>query len=215
VLAAARSSSEPVIGAACRFVPVKGLIYLLRAVALLRAQVCNFRVEIAGQGPEFATLKHESASLRLNDCVTFLGWQPNLAPMLTKWDLFIQPSLDEGFGIGILEAMAAGLPVVASRTGGIPELVADGHTGWLVPPRNPSALADRMRLLLAQPHLRTRMGAAGKARVRAHFCIVQMASRVSAIYDAILAGRRTRCSVHPGKSHLFAGISTPPDRTLS
>jgi glycosyltransferase involved in cell wall biosynthesis len=101
------------------------------------------------------------------------------------------PSLEEGFGIAALNAMAAGLPVVATSVGGIPELVVDEETGWLVPPRDSEALAGRLRLLLSNPEQRLRMGAAGYARVCDHFSVGQMTQNFAHLYDELLGDKRT------------------------
>lgn len=96
------------------------------------------------------------------------------------------PSLEEGFPIAALDAMAAGLPVVATPVGGVPELIEDGKTGWLVPPRNAEALAARLRSLLRDKELRLRMGAAGYACVRDHFRTEQMTANFAQLYDELL-----------------------------
>jgi glycosyltransferase involved in cell wall biosynthesis len=105
---------------------------------------------------------------------------------LARWDVFVLPSLEEGFPMAALDAMAAGLPVVATAVGGIPEIVEDGRTGWLVPPGHPGALGERIRLLLRNPDTRRAMGAAGRARVREHFSAERMVARFAEIYDGLL-----------------------------
>jgi glycosyltransferase involved in cell wall biosynthesis len=112
--------------------------------------------------------------------------------VLADWDVYVQPSLGEPFGIAALEAMAAGLPVVATSAGGLPELVEHGRTGWLIPPCDPSALADRLRSLLIDPGERHRMGIAGHVRARRAFSIDRMIGSISAIYDELLSGGEGR-----------------------
>jgi glycosyltransferase involved in cell wall biosynthesis len=119
--------------------------------------------------------------------VEFLGWRDDVEALLHRWDVFVMPSLEEGFGIAALEAMAAGLPVVATAVGGIPELVKDGETGWLVPPADPQALAGRLRSLLRDSGLRQAMGIAGHSRAQDHFSMDRMVENVSKIYDGILS----------------------------
>ncbi|MBI3765265.1 MAG: glycosyltransferase, partial [Ignavibacteriales bacterium] len=114
-----RRSSPLVIGTACRLVPIKGLVHLVRAMALLRKQMSEISLEIAGAGPERHALEAEVRLLDLTDGVTFLGWQDDLVSTMARWDVYSQPSLGEGFGIAALEAMASGLPVVASAVGGL------------------------------------------------------------------------------------------------
>jgi glycosyltransferase involved in cell wall biosynthesis len=181
-----RSATHPVVGTAARLVPIKGVLDLVRAFAVVRAEVADVRLEIAGSGPERPRLEHEIDVLRLAGAVKFLGWRPDLPQLLPSWDIFALASFDEGFGIAALEAMAAGLPVVATAVGGVPELVSDGNTGFLVPRGDVAALAARLRVLLLDPERRLAMGAAGRARARAEFSIERMVSAVAAVYDDVL-----------------------------
>jgi len=181
-----RTTTGRVIGTAGRLVPIKGIVYLVHALAVLRAEFPDLRLEIAGSGPERPALENEVQLLGLADCVTFLGWRADIVRAMTRWDVFVLPSLAEGFGITALEAMAAGLPIVATAVDGIPELVEDGRTGWLVPPGDPAALAERLHVLLLDPEQRRAMGAAGRARAQEHFSIDRMVTGISKIYDDIL-----------------------------
>ena len=104
--------------------------------------------------------------------VKFLGWIDDLPSLLSRWDIFVMPSLEEGFPIAALDAMAAGLPVVATAVGGVPELIEDGKTGWLVPPRDAEALASRLRLLSA-----TRSCARAWERLGMLACVIILAPR--------------------------------------
>ncbi|HEV2054416.1 MAG TPA: glycosyltransferase family 4 protein [Methylomirabilota bacterium] len=184
--AAGRTAS--VIGAAGRLVRLKGHADLLRAAALLRPGWPALRVEIAGEGPERPALQDEARRLGLESQVTFLGWQTDMGAALARWDVLVQPSLDEGFGLAALEAMAAGLPVVATRVGGLPEVVEEGSTGLLVASADPSSLATALERLLRNPDLGSAMGAAGRERARAHFSVERMVTSIAEIY-ASLAGR--------------------------
>jgi glycosyltransferase involved in cell wall biosynthesis len=175
-----------VIGVATRLVALKGISDLVRALPRIRADVPDVRLEIAGSGPELPHIENEARALGLSDSVTFLGWQADLAPLLSRWDVFVQPSLEEGLGISLLEAMAAGLPVVATAVGGLAEVVEDGRTGFLVPPREPAALADRVRCLLLDAERRHVMGTAGRARVRENFSVDRMVAAIAEIYDELL-----------------------------
>jgi glycosyltransferase involved in cell wall biosynthesis len=178
---------DTVIGIACRLVPVKGLTYLLQAIALLRAEFPTIRLEIAGVGPEQQAIEDQAVSLGIRDRVNLLGWHKQLEPLMARWDIFALPSLDEGFGAALVEAMAMGLPVVASAVGGLLEIVEEGQSGYLVPPADPEALARRLRTLLLDPALRCAMGSAGRERVLKHFSAAAMSSAFTAIYDEILA----------------------------
>jgi glycosyltransferase involved in cell wall biosynthesis len=176
-----------VIGVAGRLVPVKGHVHLLRAAALLRSAWPAFRIEIAGEGPLRVELQDEVRRLGLESHVTFLGWRADMDAALARWNALVQPSLEEGFGMAALEAMAAGLPVVATRVGGLPELVEHGATGLLVAPADPSALALAIERLLQDPDLASAMGAAGRKRAAECFSVERMVSATSEIYAALTA----------------------------
>ena len=184
-------TSEVILGTAGRLVELKGIEYLLRAAAALRQEFPALRVEIAGSGPYREKLEEAVTRAGLGEQVKFLGWIDDLTSVLPRWDAFVMPSLEEGFPIAALDAMAAGLPVVATSVGGIPELIEDGKTGWLVPPRDAEALTSRLRLLLSNPELRLSMGAAGYARVRDHFSAAQMAGSFAQLYDELLGSAGT------------------------
>jgi len=180
------SQRGAVLGTAGRLVPLKGIVYLIRALTVLRRVMPGVRLEVAGSGPERPSLEREAQLHDLGGNVSFLGWQMDLSRFMAGWDLYVQPSLGEPFGVAALEAMAAGLPVVCTAAGGLPEFVEHGRTGWLVPPRDPAALADRVCALLLDPEQRRRMGAAGRARVREHFSEDRMVRAISKIYDEVL-----------------------------
>ena len=140
----------------------------------------------AGAGPQREKLEETVFQLGLAGRVEFLGWVDDLQSVLPRWDVFVMPSLEEGFPIAALDAMAAGLPVIASSVGGIPELVVDGETGWLVPPADVEALVSRLRPMLRSPEQRRSMGAAAQARARERFNIAQMTENFSRLYDELL-----------------------------
>lgn len=175
-----------VVGAAGRFVPLKGLTHLLRAFREL-SDVPNVRLALAGDGPQRAELEREARELGLGDRVEFLGWESNLAPVFARWSIFVQPSLHDALPMTVLEAMAAGLPVVATSVEGLPEVVIDGETGLLVPPADSGALATAIRTLSLDGDLRSRLGAAARRRVEEHFSVEQMVDATLHVYDALLA----------------------------
>jgi glycosyltransferase involved in cell wall biosynthesis len=188
---------NPVIGTAARLVPLKGIVHLIRAFSFLRSEFPFVRLEIAGTGPEESALKQEAAKLGLDACVRFLGWQSDLTSLFAKWDMFVLPSLEEGFGIALVEAMAAGLPVIGTTVGGILEIVEHGKTGLLVTPGDPHALADQIATLLRDTEERKRLGLAGWARVRNNFSQESMVSAVEAIYERLLTVRPARTGNAP------------------
>jgi glycosyltransferase involved in cell wall biosynthesis len=184
-----RFSGSKILGIACRLVPIKGVVYAIRAFALLRHEFPEVRLEIAGDGPERALLEREVHSLGLARAVVFLGWHTNLAPLFAKWGALVHPSLDEGLPTVLLEAMAAALPVVATAVGGTHELVIDGQTGWLVPPRDPVSLARRLRDLLIAPRQGRAMGVAARARVSDCFSVERMVGELDVLYEGLLASK--------------------------
>lgn len=183
------SSGPPpptIIGAAARLVPVKGIEYLIRAFGLLHAEFPEAVLEIAGSGPMRSSLEELAQQLGLTNQVRFLGWLNDLARALARWDIYVLSSIQDGFPIAVLEAMGAGLPVVASNVGGLGEMLEDGRTGWLVRPADPPALADRLRALLANPDQRRAMGVAGRARAQDRFSEKGMAEAVGRVYNELL-----------------------------
>jgi hypothetical protein len=109
--------------------------------------------------------------------------------VMAGWDIFVLPSLDEGFGVAALEAMSAGLPVIASAVGGLCELVENGETGWLVSAAVPAEIAQRIRELVQDPHLREIMGIAGRQRALRNFTISRMVEQTIAVYDKLSASK--------------------------
>jgi glycosyltransferase involved in cell wall biosynthesis len=181
------NSRTVVIGTACRLVPQKGVHVLLRSFAKLLQRLDGARLEIAGDGPQRAWLNSECEGLGISHAVKFLGWRDDVPQLMRHWDIFALPTLDEAFGLAALEAMAAGLPVIASRVGGVPELVDDGVTGRLVRPGDVDALADALCWLAADRGRCEALGAAGSARAAQHFSASGMAGAIEAVYYELLA----------------------------
>ncbi len=183
-----RDSDAPVIGAVAHLEARKGHRYLLEAARLLKERGCRFRLALAGDGPLRPTLEALARSLALGEDVTFFGFVSDVPKFLAAIDIFVLPSLYEGLGVAALEAMAAGKVVVASRVGGLADLVEDSETGFLVPPGNTAALAAVLAKLLEEKGLRTAFGQKGAARVREQFTVEQMAQKNEQCYYAILEG---------------------------
>lgn len=166
--AAPRTSNGATIICVARQYPRKHIADLLQALLIVRTTVPGVRALIVGDGPEHQPLRQLAARLRLDDTVTFLGSLPTdeqVAACYRQGDIFCLPSVQEGFGIVFLEAMAAGLPIVATRSAAIPEVVPHGQAGILVPPGDCVALAAALVSLLLQPNRRAEMSAFGQAHV--------------------------------------------------
>jgi glycosyltransferase involved in cell wall biosynthesis len=178
----ALSGRPPVIGALSRLAKVKGYPYLLRAMPAVIAQIPEARLEIAGAGEDYDALRAEIDQLGLADVITLLGWQDDLNPLFARWRVFAAPSLMEGLGISILEAAMRGLPIVASRVGGVPELIEDGVTGLLVPPAEPQALADALVAMLTDGERASRLARAAAMRARTHFAPAIFEGAIREVY---------------------------------
>jgi glycosyltransferase involved in cell wall biosynthesis len=182
-----QASDSITLGTAGRLTPVKGIEFLLEAVSLLSRDGTSIRLDIVGEGAELPRLTRLSEELGLSEAVRFCGWMEDFTALADKWDVYVQPSLGEGFGMSILEAMAAGLPVVASMVGGIPEIVVDGATGILVPPANAEALAESISALAGDPAQRATMGDNGRARAQEDFSLEESTRAICQEYDRLLA----------------------------
>jgi glycosyltransferase involved in cell wall biosynthesis len=163
-----RRGGEIVIGNAGRLTKQKGQALLLEAAALLAKQPLPFRVLIAGAGELEAELKAQAERLGLSDRVEFLGFVTDMKAFHQSIDIFALPSLWEGFGFVLAEAMCMGLPVAAFDVSSIPEVVEHGETGLLCPPKG-EALATNLLALMQDEALRRRLGARGRERVLERF----------------------------------------------
>jgi glycosyltransferase involved in cell wall biosynthesis len=169
---------RPVVLCVARLYPRKRIQDLLFAMLLLRPKIPNLELRIVGHGPEWSRLVRLTSELGLDNAVVFLGEvsRSRLAEEYLRADCFCLPSVQEGFGIVFLEAMAAGKPVVACRAAAIPEVVPDGEAGALVPPRNPDALAAAIERVLSDPRLAKEWGEAGRQWVR-RFAVPRVTAR--------------------------------------
>jgi len=181
-----RNVAPPVIGCTARLHAKSDHATLLRAFARVSVRWPEARLLLLGRGPEEPRLRALAAALGISARVRFEGEQPDVAPYLSQMDVYVQPSVAEGMPNSVLEAMAAGLPVVATAVGGTPEVVLDGQTGLLVAPGDPSALADALLSLLADRRLAERFGRASRARVETHFGEGLMIRQMEALLDRLV-----------------------------
>jgi len=165
---------------------VKGQKYLLQAAPAILAEVPNAQLLIIGDGPLQSALRDLAVTLGIVDKVCFAGSREDVRAILPAIDILVSPSLSESFSISILETMAAEKPVVATEVGGIPELVEDRRTGLLVPPENPSAIAQAVVSLLTSPDKSRMFGVAGGQRLREFFTDEKMVRRHEEIYEFYL-----------------------------
>ena len=170
--------------------PKKGLRPFLSAAARVAAADPRARFVLIGDGPALHELERFAASLGLGDKVRFAGARTDAETLLPGLDLLVQPSLWEGFGLSALEGMAAGLPVVASRVGGVPEVIRDGVDGILVPPGDPVRLAEAMTAILRDPGRAARLGASGRARARREFHVDRLVRETASLYRELLDAKR-------------------------
>lgn len=177
----------PVVACVARFTPLKRHEDLLRAAAYLSSAGVPYSLLLVGTGPTYADMRRLAATFGLSDNVTFAGEVPRdqIPKLLAKADVFCLPSPWEGMPVSVMEAMASGLPVVATRVNGIDVLVEDGQTGLLVPPERPAELATALRAVLEDGEARRRLGERGRARVAAHFGVERMVAAKTELYTTV------------------------------
>jgi glycosyltransferase involved in cell wall biosynthesis len=177
----------PLVGNIAALAPHKGQRYLVEAAVEVLRHEPDARFIIAGEGELRESLAQQIRHQHLDKHVMLTGFRTDPLSVLKALDIFVMSSVTEGLGTSLLDAMACGKPIVATRAGGIPEVVADEETGILVPPRDAHAMAGAILRLLGDKSLRDRMGAAGLARVRANFTAEIMAAKTLEVYGRLLA----------------------------
>ena len=182
------SGSEVVIGFAGRLEDQKGVTYLLDAAHRLGEQHHNFTLIVLGDGSLASALRDKAVALHLSNTL-FLGFRADAARYFSVFDIYALPSLYEGLPLSVLEAMASECPVVASSVGGVPEVVEDGVTGFLVAPKKVDELVDRLQKLIQNEDLRIRLGKAGRERVVHHFSAASMVAKTEDVYKGLLLGK--------------------------
>jgi L-malate glycosyltransferase len=188
------TSGKIVIGTARAFTPKYGLEYLIKAFAQLRQKYSNIKLTLIGDGPLRQQLASLADSLGVTADITFTGAIPNdeVAVKLRGFDIFVMPSVGEGdiFGVAAVEAMASRLPVVATKVGGLPEVVDDGRTGRIVEPANVDSLAKGLESYILSEELRLSHGMQGRAKVENQYDWSQNANSMAELYRTILSRRK-------------------------
>jgi len=189
------TDGEIVIGSVGRLVPVKNYALLLRGFSRVAGPV---RLVLIGEGPERASLEALAATTGIAARTHLLGHREDVAELLVGLDIFVLPSFSEGMSNTVLEAMAAGVPIVASNVGGNSEIIQDGLSGLLFESENEPELTDRLVRLIGDPELRAQLGRAGQERVMREFSMGAMIRKYEALYERV-ARRERRIRVAEGK----------------
>lgn len=184
--------SHRVLAAVAQLIPRKGHRVLLEALPEVIGEFPDLRVLLFGRGPLEEGLQQLCHRYGLSSHVQFVGFRSDLDRVLPCLDLVVHPAVMEGLGLSLLEAAAAGVPIVAARVGGVPEIIQDSVTGVLVPPADPKSLAAAIVRLLRQRELARTLGNAGRELVRRTFSVAKMVEGNLAVYRDVLAGRRGR-----------------------
>jgi glycosyltransferase involved in cell wall biosynthesis len=176
----------PVIGTVGRLAPIKGHQHLIDAVPEILRRCPAAHVVLVGDGELRQALTERTRRLGVDSCVIFTGYREDISALIAGMDVFVLPSLNEGMGRVLVMAMALGKPIVATRVGGVPELLANGEAGLLVPPADPRALADAICTLLADPVRAKTLGAAGLRRAPLYSTRVMIES-LEKLYREVLS----------------------------
>jgi glycosyltransferase involved in cell wall biosynthesis len=183
------TEDEFVVGFVGRIVPVKDVPTLLHAFAALVASVPQARLLLVGDGECRVQMESLTRSLGVSELVRFAGWQLDLKRVYGAMDVVALTSRNEGTPVALIEALAAGRPVVATMVGGVPDVIQDGDTGLLVPPGDPDALAAALARMAGEPALRGRLTAAGRRSVADRFGRQRLVQDIDVLYQRLLAKR--------------------------
>jgi glycosyltransferase involved in cell wall biosynthesis len=187
----------PLVGNVAALVPHKGQRHLIDAAHLVVRELPDARFVIFGEGELREQLERQVREHRLEKHVVLPGFRPDVVGCIKDFDLFAMSSVTEGLGTSLLDAMACSRAIVATRVGGIPEIVEAGRTGVLVPPRDPAEMAKAIVRLLGDEESRRRMGEAGLARVSQRFTVDRMVAETAGVYERVAGRRRARGSARP------------------
>jgi glycosyltransferase involved in cell wall biosynthesis len=176
----------PVVGCVSALEPVKGIMYLLMAAELILASGEDVEFLIVGSGPDEEALRRAAQVLEIASSVTFVSHVEETKTVLDVIDVFVVPSIEQGLGTVMIQAMSLGKPVVATKVGGIADFFVDGEHALLVPPSNHKALADRITFLLNNPERARRLAMAGQELVREKFAADRMTQQTAGLYHATI-----------------------------
>lgn len=175
-----------IVGTVARLHPVKGHTYLLKAIQKIVQQRQDVVFPWIGDGDLHAELEREAKELGVDKYIKMLGFRKDVPDLLPQLDLFVLPSLSEGLSVAILEALAVGVPMIATAVGGTPEVITDHEDGLLVPPADPDALAESICLLVKNTELRRRLAKAGQEMVFRRFALTRLVRETTEVYKNLL-----------------------------
>ena len=184
-------SQAPVFGTVSVFRRLKGHQVLLEATPKILRAIPEARLLLAGEGPQERNIRNKIEELGIGRSVLMPGFREDVPRVLNTMDVFVFPSLQEALGTAILEALAMRRAVVASRVGGIPEIIEDGKTGFFINPENPTDVAEKVIRLLKNPELRRQVGDQGRRFVEAHYDHRLMVRRLENLYRELEERRRS------------------------
>lgn len=182
--------ATPLVGIIARLVPIKRHEDFLLAAGLVAERISEARMVVVGDGERRVELEALAQNAGLGERVRFLGWRRDLERVYADLDVVVLTSANEGSPVSLIEAMAAGRAVVATRVGGVPDLVDDGVSGMLVPPRSPRAVADAVVALLADGERRRHLGEAGRKRVYPAYAVERLVADVERLYRELMSAGR-------------------------
>jgi glycosyltransferase involved in cell wall biosynthesis len=178
-------AGKKVVGIIARLADIKGHCFLIDAIDIVRKTVPDVKLLIIGMGKEEGHLKEQVRRLNLEDYISFYPEVNRSAEFLGIFDCFVLPSLEEGLGLSVMEAQAAGLPVIASRIGGIPSLIDDGQNGLLVNPGRAEELSQAIIRVLSDPDLAKLLGTQAREKAVSEYGVDKMAEKIIKIYENV------------------------------
>jgi glycosyltransferase involved in cell wall biosynthesis len=179
-------SADSLVGIVARLTEQKGHSHLLHAIQLLLNSIPSIHLAIVGDGELRSQLEDLSIQLGIKEHVHFLGFRSDVLNLMCEFDILVVPSLFEGFGLVLLEAMAAAKPIVATRVSAIPEIIVDGKTGLLVPPCDPRGLAQAILQLIMNPGLALNLGYCGRKQLEQRFTVQKMVEDTVRVYRTVV-----------------------------